>query len=175
MSGCGAAISSACAAARWRPTWRWPARCWRARQVRPATSWCSTPPPRCIPPSWWARSRTGGAAAISVLTDRRFFGGSPDDLRRVGEALDLPLLRKDFTVDAYQVWEARALGADAVLLIVRALTEGPLRDLRLLAESLGMAALVEVHDRAELERAIQSGATLVGINNRDLATLAVDL
>jgi len=121
------------------------------------------------------RYASGGAAAISVLTDGRFFGGSDADLGEVRAAVSLPVLRKDFLVDEYQVWEARALGADAVLLIVRALDDHALRVLRELAEALGMDALVEVHDRAELERALASGGTLIGINNRDLATLRVDL
>jgi indole-3-glycerol phosphate synthase len=117
----------------------------------------------------------GGAAGISVLTDERFFAGRDEDLREVRASVSLPVLRKDFLVDPYQVWEARALGADAVLLIVRALSDERLVDLRVLAESLGMDALVEVHDRAELERAARSGAGLIGINNRDLATLRVDV
>ena len=117
----------------------------------------------------------GGAAGISVLTDERFFSGHDDDLRRVKAAVSLPVLRKDFTLDEYQIWEARALGADAVLLIVRALDDEALRELRLLAESLGMDALVEVHDRNELERAVRSEARLLGVNNRDLSTLRVDV
>jgi indole-3-glycerol phosphate synthase len=121
------------------------------------------------------RYEQGGAAAISVLTDQRFFGGSDDDLRDARAAVAVPLLRKDFLVDEYQVWEARVLGADAVLLIVRALDDSALATLRALAEGLGMDALVEVHDRAELERAAGSSAPIIGINNRDLATLTVDI
>jgi indole-3-glycerol phosphate synthase len=117
----------------------------------------------------------GGAACTSVLTDRKFFGGSEQDLQDVRATVALPVLRKDFTVDEYQVYEARAIGADAVLLIVRAVPDGALRELRLLAESLGMDALVEVHSAAEMQRATASGATLIGINNRDLATLKTDV
>jgi indole-3-glycerol phosphate synthase len=116
-----------------------------------------------------------GAAAISVLTDQQFFKGELNNLKaaRVGAAA--PLLRKDFIVDEYQVFESRALQADAILLIVRLLDEAPLRDYRLLAEELGMAALVEVHDEPELERALRSGAEIIGINNRNLADFTVDL
>lgn len=117
----------------------------------------------------------GGAAAVSVLTEPAFFGGSNDDLVAVREACPLPVLRKDFTVSAAQVWEARAIGADAVLLIVAALTDDEL--LRFLGEAAdaGLAALVEVHTGAEAERALAAGATLIGVNNRDLATFTVDL
>ncbi|MBI3977391.1 MAG: indole-3-glycerol phosphate synthase TrpC [Chloroflexi bacterium] len=120
-----------------------------------------------------------GAAAISVLTDERFFHGTLADLtavktRAAGPA-GVPVLRKDFVVDPYQVWEARAAGADAILLIVAALDDARLRDLRILAEELGMAALVEGHDEAEIDRALATGATVVGINNRDLRTFQVDL
>lgn len=117
----------------------------------------------------------GGAACISVLTDERFFGGCDADLCDVRAAVSLPVLRKDFLVDEYQVWEARSLGADAVLLIVRALEDAELLGLRVLAERLGMDVLVEVHDERDLERAAGSGARLIGINNRDLETLCVDL
>ncbi|MBI4493336.1 MAG: indole-3-glycerol phosphate synthase TrpC [Chloroflexi bacterium] len=116
-----------------------------------------------------------GARAISVLTDERFFGGSNADLEAIRARGSTPLLRKDFVVDAYQVWEARAIGADAVLLIVRALDQTALRDLLRLARALGLDALVEVHDEAELARALEASADLVGINNRDLSAMAVDL
>lgn len=116
-----------------------------------------------------------GAAALSVLTDADFFGGSLDDLAAARTAVGIPALRKDFTLDEVQVHQARAAGADAVLLIVRILEDGPLRDLRELAESLGMAALVETHTAGELERALASGATIVGVNNRDLSTFRTDL
>lgn len=116
-----------------------------------------------------------GAAAISVLTDERFFQGHLDHLRAVRAAVDLPLLRKDFVIDAHQVYEARAAGADAVLLIVAALEDTQLADLHVLIESLKMAALVEVHDLREMERAAAVGAALIGINNRDLRTFREDL
>lgn len=121
-----------------------------------------------------------GADAISVLTDERFFKGSLDHLRAV-KALSLagatprPVLRKDFLLDRYQVAEARAAGADAVLLIVAMLSDEALRDLHAAAREWGMAALVEVHDEAEAERAAAAGAALVGINNRDLHSFRVDL
>lgn len=119
--------------------------------------------------------RDAGASALSVLTDLEYFQGSLEDLGRIREAVALPLLRKDFTLDEVQVWEARAGGADAVLLIVRILDDGRLRDLRLLAEELGMAALVEAHDGTELDRALASGARIVGVNNRDLSTFGTRL
>ena len=116
----------------------------------------------------------GGAAAISVLTEERRFGGSLDDLRAVRAAVDVPLLRKDFVVEPYQVLEARAAGADLVLLIVAALDDDDLRRLHDLAREVGLAVLVEVHDEAETERAVALGAELVGVNARNLKTLAVD-
>jgi indole-3-glycerol phosphate synthase len=116
-----------------------------------------------------------GAAAISVLTDGPGFGGSLADLAAVRAAVDLPLLRKDFVLDRYQLLEARAHGADAALLIVAAL-EGPaLRVLLDACGELGLAAVVEVHDEAEAEAALGAGARIVGVNNRNLATFAVDL
>lgn len=116
-----------------------------------------------------------GAAAISILTDEPFFGGSLDDLRAAREAVGVPLLRKDFTVDPVQLYEARAAGADAVLLIARALGDGRLRELLGLADELGLGALVEAHDEAEVERALQAGARIIGVNARDLASFEVDL
>lgn len=116
----------------------------------------------------------GGAHAVSVLTEGRRFGGSLADLDAVRAAVDVPVLRKDFVVTPYQVWEARAHGADLVLLIVAALEQQVLLGLRERVESLGMTALVEVHDEAELERALDAGARVVGVNARDLRTLAVD-
>ena len=116
-----------------------------------------------------------GASALSVLTDGPWFGGSLADLGAVRGQVRVPILRKDFTLVEEQVLEARAGGADAVLLIVRILDDARLRGLRELAESLGMAALVEVHDAAELERALASGARVVGVNNRDLATFRTSL
>jgi len=117
---------------------------------------------------------TGGATAISVLTEQRRFGGSLDDLGAVRAAVDVPLLRKDFVVSPYQVYEARAYGADIVLLIVAALDEHTLAGLHDCATRLGMTALVEVHDELELQKALDAGATVVGVNNRDLTTLQVD-
>ena len=117
----------------------------------------------------------GGAAALSVLTEGPNFGGSLDDLRRARAATRLPILRKDFTLDAYQVHEAHAAGADAILLIVAALDDPELRELHGLARELGLTALVEVHDARELERALALDPRLIGINNRDLTTLQVDL
>jgi indole-3-glycerol phosphate synthase len=117
----------------------------------------------------------GGAAALSILTEGPSFGGSLEDLRAARAAAQLPLLRKDFVVDPYQVLEAFATGADAILLIVAALSDGVLADLHAHALELGLAALVEVHDRGELERAVSAaGPALIGINNRDLTTLRVD-
>jgi indole-3-glycerol phosphate synthase len=116
----------------------------------------------------------GGAAAISVLTEERRFGGSLDDLRAVRAAVDVPLLRKDFMVSSYQLLEARAAGADLVLLIVAALDDDDLRRLHDEARELGMTVLVEVHDEEETARAVDLGAELVGVNARDLRTLDVD-
>jgi indole-3-glycerol phosphate synthase len=121
-----------------------------------------------------AEYAAGGAAAISVLTEQRRFGGSLDDLRAVRAAVDVPLLRKDFTVTSYQVVEARAAGADLVLLIAAALDDDLLHRLHDEARELGLTALVEVHDEAETERAVALGAELVGVNARNLKTLAVD-
>ncbi|MFF5531306.1 indole-3-glycerol phosphate synthase TrpC [Streptomyces cinerochromogenes] len=116
----------------------------------------------------------GGAAAVSVLTERRRFGGSLADLDAVRARVALPVLRKDFVVDPYQVWEARAHGADLVLLIVAALEQPLLADLSALAAEAGLTALVETHDEAEAERALAAGARVVGVNARDLKTLRVD-
>ena len=116
----------------------------------------------------------GGAAAVSVLTEERRFGGSLDDLRAVRAAVDVPLLRKDFIVSGYQLLEARAAGADLVLLIVAALDDDRLRRLHDQARELGMTVLVEVHDEPETERAVALGAELIGVNARNLKTLAVD-
>src|SRR6476660_6600341 len=116
----------------------------------------------------------GGAAAISVLTEERRFGGSLDDLRAVRAAVETPILRKDFIVEGYQLVEARAAGADLALLIVAALTDDQLRALHDEARELGLTVLVEVHDEAETERAVALGAELIGVNARNLKTLAVD-
>ena len=120
--------------------------------------------------------QSAGAAAISVLTEADFFDGSLDDLRAVRAAVSIPILRKDFIVDAYQVYESAATGADALLLIVAALDDETLARLRRLTEvELGMDALVEVHTKEELDRAIAIGAKLVGVNNRDLRTFNVSM
>jgi indole-3-glycerol phosphate synthase len=116
-----------------------------------------------------------GAAAISVLTDEPFFGGRVAHLEEVRRATALPVLRKDFVLVPWQVWEARAAGADAVLLIVAALTDAELRSLLDVTRAAGLDALVEVHDRSELDRALVAGSRIVGVNNRDLKTLAVSL
>ena len=116
----------------------------------------------------------GGASVISVLTESRRFSGSLDDLVAVRAAVDVPVLRKDFIVTSYQVWEARAHGADVVLLIVAALEQNALVALLERVESLGMTALVEVHDADEARRAVDAGARIIGVNARDLRTLDVD-
>jgi indole-3-glycerol phosphate synthase len=121
------------------------------------------------------RYAAAGAAAISVLTDGPGFGGSLEDLAAVRAAVTTPLLRKDFVLDRYQLLEARLAGADAALLIVAALPDARLRRLLDDAAALSLAALVEVHDESELDRAVAAGARLVGVNNRDLRTFAVDL
>lgn len=115
-----------------------------------------------------------GAAAISVLTEPTFFDGELEDLATVRRAVDLPLLRKDFILTEYQLYESVDSGADAVLLIVAALDDGALQHLLTRAAALGLAALVEVHDERELDRALQSGAAIVGVNSRDLRTLSMD-
>jgi indole-3-glycerol phosphate synthase len=118
--------------------------------------------------------QAGGAATISVLTEQRRFGGSLEDLRTVRAAVDIPVLRKDFILTSYQLWEARAAGADLALLIVAALTQNQLEALVERAVSIGLAPLVEVHDEEEVERALSAGARLLGVNARDLKTLEVD-
>ncbi len=118
----------------------------------------------------------GGARALSVLTDAPFFKGSAGDLRAAREAADLPVLRKDFIIDEYQLWETRLMPADAVLLITRILDRAQLQEyLAMAGEELGLAALVEVHAEKELEQALDAGASIVGINNRDLETFRVSL
>jgi len=112
----------------------------------------------------------GGAHAISVLTDEKYFQGSLDLLGRIRGAVEVPLLRKDFTIDEYQLWEARAAGADAVLLIIAILEPPHLRDLVAAAKGLGLAALVECHTAAEVDAALAADARIIGINNRDLRT-----
>jgi indole-3-glycerol phosphate synthase len=121
------------------------------------------------------RYEAAGAAAISVLTDEAFFGGRLAHLEEVRAATRLPVLRKDFVLDPWQVWEARAAGADAVLLIAAALADPELSRFLAVTREAGLDALVEVHDRAELDRALAAGSRLVGVNSRDLRTLAVSL
>src|SRR4051794_12296052 len=116
----------------------------------------------------------GGAATISVLTEGRRFGGSLDDLRAVRAAVDVPVLRKDFIVTSYQLWEARAAGADLALLIVAALDQNQLTSLVDRSASIGLTALVEVHDEEEVDRALDAGARVIGVNARNLRTLEVD-
>jgi indole-3-glycerol phosphate synthase len=117
----------------------------------------------------------GGAAAISVLTDEDFFKGSLDDLLAVRSAVDLPILRKDFIIDEYQIYESAAAGADAILLIVSALTVEELSRFQNLASELGLGAIVEVHESSEMEIAVSIGAKIIGVNNRDLKTFKVSL
>jgi len=127
------------------------------------------------PPSIASAYQRGGAACLSVLTDQHFFQGSLADLESARAAVPLPVLRKDFTLHRVQILEAAAHGADAILLIAAILADAELRDLRDFAESLDLAALVEVHAELELHRALDSGATLIGVNNRNLETFDVTL
>jgi indole-3-glycerol phosphate synthase len=121
-----------------------------------------------------AEYEAGGATCLSVLTDHAFFGGGPDDLRAARAACSLPVLRKDFTVSPLDVCDARSMGADAVLLIAAVLDDEQLASFIQLAGSLSLTALVEVHDKDELDRALGAGATVIGVNQRDLRTFEVD-
>ncbi len=127
------------------------------------------------PVEWAGRYQRAGATALSVLTDERFFKGSLTHLEQVRDIVQLPVLRKDFIIDAYQVHESRASGADVVLLIVRALDPAQFRELMEVTREIGMEALVEIHDEMELDRALDQGVRLLGINNRDLKTFNVDI
>ncbi|HET6146876.1 MAG TPA: indole-3-glycerol phosphate synthase TrpC [Polyangia bacterium] len=173
-----AALEAACLT---RP----PARDLAAALRRPGVVSCIAEHKRRSPSAGWIREGSdaadiatayarAGAAAISMLTDEPFFGGSLEDLRRARAVVEIPILCKDFFVDAYQVVEARAAGADAMLIIVAALLDREISILFSAAAGLGMQALVEVHDEAELERALALGATVIGVNNRDLKTFTVD-
>ncbi len=126
------------------------------------------------PAEWAAAYAAGGATCLSVLTDELHFGGSAEDLAEASLAVTLPVIRKDFTVAASDVVDARLMGADCVLLIAAALDDVELRDFHDLAAELGLDALVETHDEAEVERALAIGATLIGVNQRDLVTFEVD-
>jgi indole-3-glycerol phosphate synthase len=162
-----------------------PARSLAAALRRPGEVACIAEIKRRSPSAGWIREGAdaadvarryagAGAAALSVLTDEPFFGGTLDDLAAARAAVSVPLLRKDFVVDAYQVAEARAAGADAVLLIVGALADGEMRALLAAARRYGVEALVEAHDAAEVRRAVDAGAAVIGVNNRDLRTFTVD-
>jgi len=162
-----------------------PARSLAAALRRPGAVACIAEHKRRSPSAGWIQqgsdaaeiARTyarAGAAALSVLTDEPFFGGSLDDLRAARAVAPIPILRKDFMVDRYQVLEARAAGADAILIIVSALADAEITALLAAARETGVEVLVEVHDRAELDRALALGAAIVGINNRDLRTFTID-
>ncbi len=131
--------------------------------------------PADIAQSYAEGDGTTSAACLSVLTDRQFFQGEPDFLKQARASCDLPVLRKDFMVDEYQIYESRVMGADCILLIAACLDDAQMAELEAIARSLDMAVLVEVHDRAELERALKLKTPLVGINNRNLRSFEVSL
>ncbi|MEJ8815057.1 indole-3-glycerol phosphate synthase TrpC [Variovorax ureilyticus] len=131
--------------------------------------------PADIAQSYAAGDGKVSAACLSVLTDRQFFQGGIDYLKQARASCDLPVLRKDFIIDAYQVYEARSIGADAILLIAACLDDGQMRDYEAIAAGLGMAVLVEVHDGAELDRALKLRTPLIGVNNRNLRTFEVSI
>ena len=158
----------------------------RAALRRPSAIACISEFKRRSPSKGWVRQdakpevissqyETAGASAISVLTDEPFFGGTLDDLRTVRATVNIPVLRKDFVVDAYQIAEARAAGADAILLIVAALSRADLAGLLAEVRRWGMHALVETHDREEVETAVAVGADIIGINHRDLRTFQMNM
>jgi indole-3-glycerol phosphate synthase len=144
-------------------------------EIKRASPSAGTIDPKVDAAALAARYAQSGATAVSVLTDAPGFGGSLDDLRMVRATVSLPLLRKDFVVDRYQLLEAREAGADAVLLIAAALEGNQLETLLSAAQDLAMDALVEVHDQTELQQALDAGAQIIGVNNRDLKTFEVDL
>lgn len=131
--------------------------------------------PDFLPSSQAKTYEKAGASAISVLTDRSYFGGKESDLIEAKKACGLPILRKEFILDPYQIVESRVLGADAVLLIVRILSKKQIQECMKWASALGLACLVEVHNEKELDIALDLGATIIGVNNRDLANLSIDL